>query len=175
MLFLHFYRKFLNMVPNIFTNNSKYLSVSVKESLCSVIVAVQSLSCVWLCNPRDCSTPDCPIPHQLLELAHTHVHWVSDAIQPSVLHHPLLLLPSIFPNIRVFSNESTLRIRWPNIGASVSASVLLMSIQDWFPWGLTGLSCSPRDSQESSPTPQLKSLSSLVFGLLYGPTLTSLY
>ena len=61
----------------------------------------------------DCSTPGFPVHHQLLELAQTHVHWVSDVIQPS---HPLssiLLLPSIFPSIRVFSNESALCIRWP--------------------------------------------------------------
>ena len=51
-----------------------------------------------------------PVHHQLLKLAQTHVHWVSDAIQPS---HSLLLLPSIFPSIRVFSNESVLHIRWP--------------------------------------------------------------
>ena len=60
----------------------------------------------------DCSTPGFPVYHQLLELAQTQVHQVSDAIQPS---HPLspLLLPSILPSIRVFSNESFLRIRWP--------------------------------------------------------------
>ena len=58
----------------------------------------------------DCSTPGFPV-HQLLELAQTHAHWVGDAIQPSF---PLLLLPSIFPSIRVFSNESVLLIRWPN-------------------------------------------------------------
>ena len=55
-----------------------------------------------------------------------------------ILCHPLLLLPSIFPRIRVFSNESVLCIRWPNIGASSSTSVLSMNIQDWFPLGLTG-------------------------------------
>ena len=56
-----------------------------------------------------------------------------------ILCHPLFLLPSIFPNIRVFSNELTFHIRWPNIGASASASVLTMNIQGWFPFGLTGL------------------------------------
>ena len=50
-----------------------------------------------------------------------------------------LLLPSIFASIQVFSNESVLHIRWPNIGASASASVLPVNIQDWFPLGLTGL------------------------------------
>ena len=61
----------------------------------------------------DCSTPGLPVHHQLLELSQTHVHWVDDAIQP---FHPLLsplLLPSIFPSIRVFSYESVLCIRWP--------------------------------------------------------------
>ena len=75
--------------------------------------SVQSLSCVRLCDPMDCSMPGFPVLHQLPELAQTHVHRVSDAIQ---LSHPLstlLLLPSLFPSIRVFSNESVLHIRWP--------------------------------------------------------------
>ena len=54
-----------------------------------------------------------------------------------ILCHPLLLLPSIFPSIRIFSNESALRVRWPKTGAS--ASVFPMNIQGWFPLGLTGL------------------------------------
>ena len=56
-----------------------------------------------------------------------------------ILYRPLLLLPSIFPNMRVFSNESALHISWPKMAASASASVLLMSIEDLFPLGLTGL------------------------------------
>ena len=64
-----------------------------------------------LCHPMDCSMPGFPVHHQLLELAQTHVHWVSDAIQPS---HPLLSSsPLAFPSIRVFSNESVPRIKWP--------------------------------------------------------------
>ena len=55
-----------------------------------------------------------------------------------ILCHPLLCLPSIFPNTRVFSNESVLHIRWPKYGVSASASVLSMNIQDWFPLGWTG-------------------------------------
>ena len=61
----------------------------------------------------DSATPHFPVHHQLLELAQTHVHWVSDAIQHLILCHPHLLLPSVFPSIRVFSNESALHIRWP--------------------------------------------------------------
>ena len=55
-----------------------------------------------------------------------------------ILCCPVLFLLSIFPSIRVFSSESVLRIRWPSIGVSTSASVLPMNIQDWFPLGLTG-------------------------------------
>ena len=71
-------------------------------------VGLVAQSCLILCEPMDCSTPGLPVHHQLPELAQTHVHQVSDAIQPS---HPLssfLLLPSIFPSIRVFSNKSVL-------------------------------------------------------------------
>ena len=77
-----------------------------------------------------------------------------------VLCHPLLLLPSIFPSIRVFSNELALKSGGQNIGAS--ASVLPVNIQGWFPLGLTGFwcLCSPRDSQESSPAPQFESINS---------------
>ena len=61
----------------------------------------------------DCSTPGFPVHRQLPELTQTHVRRVSDAIQPSHPLSSLLLLPSIFPSIRVFSNESVLSIRWP--------------------------------------------------------------
>ena len=91
--------------------------------------------CLALCSPMDCSTPGFPVLHHLLELAQTHVHWVSDAIQPS---HPLSSPSppaSIFSSIRVFSNESVLPIRWPSTGISASASVFPMNIQDWFPLG----------------------------------------
>ena len=59
------------------------------------------------------STPGLPVHHQLPEFTQTHVHWVSDAIQPSYPLSSLLLLPPIPPSIRVFSNESTLQMRWP--------------------------------------------------------------
>ena len=93
-------------------------------------------SCPTLCNPMDCSTPGLPVQHQLPELAQTHVHWVGDAIQPSHCR-PLLLLPSILPNIRVFSNESVLRIRWPtywsfSICPSNEYSGLISFRIDWF-------------------------------------------
>ena len=81
-------------------------------SICLLASSVQSLSCVWLCNPMDFSTPGFPVHHQLPALTQTQVHQIDDAIQPS---HPLsspLLLPSIFPSIRMFSSESVLHITW---------------------------------------------------------------
>ena len=82
--------------------------------------SLQSLSRVQDCDPMNCSIPGLPVHHQLLELTETHVHWVG-AIQPS---HPLSS-PSVFPNIRVFSNESALYIRWPkhwNFSFNISPS-----------------------------------------------------
>ena len=70
-------------------------------------------SCPTLCNPMNRSTPGLPVHHHLPEFTQTHGHWVGDSIQPSHPLHPLLFLPPIPPSIRVFPNESTLRMRWP--------------------------------------------------------------
>ena len=70
-------------------------------------------SCLTLYNPMDCSTADLPVHHQLLEFTQTHVHQISDSTSHLILCRLLLLLPSIFPTIRIFSNESALCIRWP--------------------------------------------------------------
>ena len=88
------------------------IEYDIKGGLIVVQCSV-SKSCPALCGPRDCSTPAFPVLHHLLELTQTHVHRVGDAIQPS---HPLSSSsppPSIFPSIRVFSNELVLCIRWP--------------------------------------------------------------
>ena len=95
--------------------------------------------CPTLCNPMDCSTPDFPVLHYLQSVLR---FMFTESVMPSnrlILCHCLLLLPSIFPSIKVFSSESSLRIRWPNSGASDSASVLPMNSRGWFPLGLTGL------------------------------------
>ena len=93
-------------------------------------------SCPILCDPMNRSTPGLPVHHQLPEF--THVHQVGDAIQP---FHPLLS-PSppapIPPSIRVFSNESTLLMRWPKYWGFNLASVLPMNTQDWSPLEWTG-------------------------------------
>ena len=94
--------------------------------------------CPTLCDSMKRSMPGLPVHHQLLESTQTHVHRVGDAIQPS---HPLsspLLLPSIFPSIRIFSNESALCFRWPkfwsfsfNISPSNEHSGLISFRMDW--------------------------------------------
>ena len=96
-----------------------------------------------------------------------------ESVMPSnhlIFCRPLLLLPSVFPSIRVFYSESFLRIMWPKywgFSFSISPSCEYSGLV-WSP-------CSPRDHQEPSPTPQFKSINSSVLSLLYGPTLTSIH
>ena len=102
-----------------------------------------------------------------------------ESVMPSnhlILCHPLLLLPSIFPSIRVFSNESTLCIRWTIIGVSASTLVLPTNIQDWFPLGWIGWISwqSKRLARVFSNTTVQKHNFS-VFSFLYSPTLTSIH
>ena len=96
-------------------------------------------SCMTLFDPMDCSTPGFPVLHHLPEFAQSHVHQVSDAIQPSHLLSSPSPLAFIFPSIRVFSNESIFRIRWPkywSFSFSISPSneyLGLISFRiDWF-------------------------------------------
>ena len=124
----------------------------------------------------DCSTPGLPVHHKLLELAQTHVHRVGDAIQPSHPLSSLLLLPSVFPASGSFPISQSFTPGGQSTGASASVSVLPKNSQDWFPLGLTGWSpCSPRNSQESSQTPQFKSINSSALSFLFGTTLTSIH
>ena len=101
---------------------------------------VQSLSCVrffvTLCTAACQASLSFSMSQSLPKLMSI------ESVIPSnhlILYCPLLLLPSIFPNNKVFSSESTLHIRWPSIEASASATALQMNIQGWFPLGLTGL------------------------------------
>ena len=108
------------------------------DQSCLQFSSVQSHSCVRLfLTPRNAA------PQAFLSITNS---WSMlklmsiESVMPSyhlILCHPLLLLPSIFSSIRVFSNESAFCIRWPSIGVSASASVLPMNIQGWFPLGLT--------------------------------------
>ena len=98
---------------NLVTTTNKAKVGEFSFSTSDTFSSVQSQFCLTVCGPMDCSIPGFPVHHQLPELAQTHVHWVGDAIQPSHPCCPFLFLPSIFPSIRVFSNESALPIRWP--------------------------------------------------------------
>ena len=103
-----------------------------------------------------------------------------ESVMPSnhlILCRPLLLLPSIFPSIRVFSNESALSIRWPKYwGFSFNISPTNEHPGRSLPWdGLVGSPCSPKDSQEYSPAPQFKSIHSLALSFLHNPNLTSIH
>ena len=133
--------------------------------------------CPTLCDPLDCSTPGFRVLYQLLDLAQTHVHQVSDAIQPS---HPL---SSPSPPAFNLSQHQGL-FQWVNSLHQV-AKVLELQLQyQSFQWifrtdflkdGLVLCTCSSRDSQESSPAPQFKSINSLVLSFLYSPTHTSIH
>ena len=112
------------------TPRFKNINSSTLSLLRTEFSSVQSLSRVRLFDPVNCSTPGLPVQHQLLEFTQTHVHRVSDSIQPS---HPLLS-PSppapIPPSIRVFSNESTLHMRWPKYW-SFNFSISPSNEQPW--------------------------------------------
>ena len=129
-------------------------------------------SCPTLCNPMNHSMPGLPVHHQLPESTQTHVHCVGDAIQPS---HPLSS-PSP-PAFNLSQHQGLFQwVRSPHQMAKVLEFQLQHQSLQWTPrtdilWnGLVGAPCSPRDSQESSPTPQFKSINSSALSFLYSPT-----
>ena len=152
------------------------------ENLVSQFGLVQSLSCVQLfatpwtaaCQASLSITNSWSLP-KLMSI---------ETVMPSnhlILCRPLLLLPSVFPSIRVFSTESVCHISWPkywsfsfSIRPSSEHSGLISFSTDWLDL-LVGRSKRSRDSQESSPTPQFKSIHSPVLSFLYGPALTSIH
>ena len=124
-----------------------------------------------LCDPMNRSTPSLPVHQHLPEFTQTHIHWVSDAIQPS---HPLSSPSPPAPN------PSQHQSFFQRVNSSHEvAKVLEFQLQhhsfqrnprvDLLQNGLVGSPCSPRDSQESSPIPQFESISSLVLSFLYSP------
>ena len=134
--------------------------------------------CPTLCDPMNHSTPGLPVHHQLPEFTQTHVHRVSDAIQPShpPACRPLLLLPPIPPSIRVFSNESALHMRWPkywrfsfSIISSKEIPGLISFRMDWLDL------LAVQGTQVSSPAPHFKSINSLVLSFPRSPNLISIH
>ena len=139
--------------------------------------SVQSLSCLTLWDPMNCSMPGLPVHHQLPEFTETRVHQVGDAIQPS---HSLLSPSPPAPN----PSQHQGLFQWINSSHQV-AKVLGFQLQhqsfQWTPRtdllqdGLVGSPCSPRDSQESFPTPQFKSINFSALSFLHSPILTSIH
>ena len=128
-------------------------------------------SCPALCDPMNRNIPGLPVHHQLQSLLKL---MSIESVMPS--NHLILcwpLLPaSIFSASGSFQISQFFTSGGQSTGVSASASALPMNTQDWFPLGSP---CRPRDSQESSPAPQFKSINSLALSLLYGPTLTSVH
>ena len=142
----------------------------------SVQFSLVTQSCPTLCDPMT-AAPGLPVPHQLLESTQTHVHWVSDAIQPS---HPLL-----YPSAPAFNlSQHQGLFKWVSPLHKMAKWLEFQLQHESFQWtprtdllwdGLVGSPCSPRDSQESSPTPQFKSINSSALSFLYSPTLISIH
>ena len=146
--------------------NFKYVS-SVQ-----LLSRVRLLATPWTAR----STPGLPVHHQLPEFTQTHAHWVGDAIQPS---HPL---SSPSPALNPSQHQGLLQ--WGSSSHQGAKALEFQLQHQSFQWifrtdllldGLGGSPCSPRDSQESSPTPQFKSINSSVLSLLHSPTLTSIH
>ena len=133
--------------------------------------------CLTLCDPMNHSTAGLPVHHQLPEFTQTHVHRVGDTIQSS---HPLSSPSPLAPN----PSQHQGLFQWINSSHEV-AKVLEFQLQhhslqrnpraDLLQNGPVGLPCSPWDSQESSLTPQFKSINSSALSLLHSPTLTSIH
>ena len=105
------------------------------STTCHIILLLLFSLTLW---PHELQHARLPYLHYLPEFAQTHVHWVNDAIQLSHPLHPLLLPPSVFSSIRLYSNESALHVRRPKFW-SFSFSISPSNIQGCFPLGLTGL------------------------------------
>ena len=134
-------------------------------------------SCLTLCDPMNRSTPGLPVHHQLLKYTQTNVHCVGDAIQPS---HPLSS-PSP-PALNLSQHQGLFKwISSPHQVVKVLQFQLQHQSLQWTPRtdllydGLVGSPCSPMDSQESSLTPQFKSINSSALSFLHNPTLTSIH
>ena len=144
--------------------------------MCVIALSSVQFSCSVMsdfCNPMDCSMPGFPVHYQLLELAQTHI----ELVMPSnhlIFCSSLLLQSSIFPSIRVFSNQSVLHIRWPKYwNFSISPSNEYSGLISFRMHCLDLLAI--QGTLKSSPAPRFKSINSSVLSFLYGPTLTSIH
>ena len=137
--------------------------------------SVQSFSCVWLF--RTPWTAACQASLSITTSQSLLKLMSIELVMPShhlILSHPLLFLSSIFPSIRVFSNESAVCIKWPKYWSFSFSISLSNKYSGLISLGLTGFPCTLGDSQESS-TPQFKSINSSVLSFPCSPTLTSIH
>ena len=148
----------------------KYQSTSVQFSSADLL-------CPTICNLVNRSMPGLPVHHQLPEFTQTHMHWVGDAIQPS---HPLSSPTPPAPN----PSQHQGLFQWVNSFHEVAKVLEFQPQHQSFQWtprtgllqnGLVGSPCDPRHSQESSPTPQFKSINSSALSFLHSPTLTAIH
>ena len=170
----------LNMQRKLKCQGSK--EVGKESSICSVISCTRVVRVQFSCSVVSDSLrphrlqhtrPPCPSPTPTVYSNSCPLsQWCHPTIPSSVFpftsHHPSSPASGFFPMSQFSSGGQS-------IGVSASASVLLMNIQDWFQDGLVGSPCSPRDSQESSPTPQFKSINSSTLSVLYCPTIISVH
>ena len=149
-----------------------------QDDAMKVLHLVQYSSVTWSCptlQPHGLqhARPPCPTPNPRVYTNSCPLSWwchptISSSIVPFSYGFQSFPASGSFPMNQFFASGGQ------STGVSASASVLPMNIQDWFPLGWTG-PCCPRDSQESSPTPQFKSINSSVFSFLYSPTHTSIH
>ena len=162
---------FLSWVRDIFILHL----LQISQSITSVQFSSVAQLCLTLWDPMNCSTPGFPVHHQLPELTQSHVHRVNDVILPS---HPLLS-----PSLPAFNLPQQQGLyQWVSSSHQMAKLLEFPFQHQSFQWifrtdflysGLVGSPCSPRDSQESSPRLQFKSINSSVLNFLYSPTLTS--
>jgi len=146
-----------------------------KDALTNELSSVTQ-SCLTLCDPMNHSTPG--LPPSPTPGVHPNScpssRWCHPTISFSVV--PFSSCLQSFPTSKYFPMSQLFASGCQNIGVSASTSILSMNTQDWSPLGWTvGSPCSPRDSQESSSTPQFKSINSSALSFLYSPTLTSIH
>ena len=165
-----------------FITTQGYLNKQEKHQISNLIFSsVQfssvAQSCLTLWDAMNCSTPGLPVHHHHPDFTQIHVHRVGDAIQPS---HPWSSLSPPAPN----TSQHQSLFQWVSSSQEV-AKILEFQLQhhsfqrnprvDLLQNGLVESPCSPRDSQESSPTPQFKSINSSALSLLHSSTLTSIH
>ena len=153
-----------------------HISLGLRHNSSYLQFSSVTQSCLTLCKHMYCSMPGLPVHHQLPEFTQTNVHWVGDATQPS----RCLSSPSP-PTFHLSQHQGI--FQWVSSLHQVAKGLEFQLQHQSFQWifrtdflydGLVGSPCSLKDPQESSPTPQFKSINSSVLSFLYSPTLTSI-